>query len=263
MAAPHAVVTGASSGIGHAITTTLLAAGWNVTGLSHRDPGFETAAGSFEWLAADLSEPDSLPGLVEGVGTVDALGHAAGFMTTAPLGALDPAALRGMFAVHVEAASALVDTLSERIADGGRVVLIGSRTMTGVAGKSHYAATKSAMTGLSRSWAIELAPRGITCNIVAPGPTDTPMLSDPGRAGGAAESPGTGQARRPRGCRRAGGLPAGPAWLLHHRADVDDLRGARRCNPQPHRAASVGSSGLMQPSLPVGKQLQSGEVSMG
>lgn len=114
-------------------------------------------------------------------------------MTAAPVGALDPAALRGMFAVHVEAASALVDTLSERIPDGSRVVLIGSRTITGVAGKSHYAATKSAMTGLSRSWAIELAPRGITCNIVAPGPTDTPMLTDPGRAGVPPKVPALGK----------------------------------------------------------------------
>ncbi|WP_417218111.1 SDR family NAD(P)-dependent oxidoreductase [Arthrobacter sp.] len=66
--ARHAVVTGASSGIGHAITTTLLAAGWKVTGLSRRDPGFAVGSGSFEWLAADLSEPDSLPGLLQEVG---------------------------------------------------------------------------------------------------------------------------------------------------------------------------------------------------
>lgn len=114
-------------------------------------------------------------------------------MTTAPLGSLDPAALRGMFAVHVEAASALVDTLSTRITDGGRVVLVGSRTMSGVAGKSHYAATKSALAGLSRSWAIELAPRSITCNVVAPGPTDTPMLNDPGRAGVPPKVPALGK----------------------------------------------------------------------
>lgn len=192
MAAPHAIVTGCSSGIGHAITGMLLAAGWRVTGLSRREPDFTAAAtfpatrdtpGSFEWLRADLSEAEALPTLLGGLETVDAVVHAAGFMTTAPLGGLDPAALRGMFTVHVEAASALVDALSGRINAGGRVVLIGSRTMTGVPGKSHYAATKSAMVGLSRSWAAELAPRGITCNVVAPGPTDTPMLTDPGRAG--------------------------------------------------------------------------------
>lgn len=199
MAAPHAVVTGCSSGIGHAITATLLAAGWRVTGLSRRQPDFDSAtaheetAGSFEWLAADLSAPDVLPGRLEGIDRVDAVVHGAGFMTTALLGELDPSALRGMFAVHVEAASALVDALSDRIADGGRVVLIGSRTMSGVAGKSHYAATKSAMVGMSRSWAIELAPRAITCNIVAPGPTDTPMLSDPGRAGVPPKVPALGK----------------------------------------------------------------------
>jgi NAD(P)-dependent dehydrogenase (short-subunit alcohol dehydrogenase family) len=219
-AAPHAVVTGCSSGIGHAIATALLASGWRVTGLSRRSPDLPmptTAAeddveggasvegavgtrlgggvvpGAFAWLAADLSQPDALPSLLEDVGPTDAVVHAAGFMTTARLGELDPAALRGMFAVHVEAASALVDALSGRILDGGRVVLIGSRTMTGVAGKSHYAATKSALAGLGRSWAIELAPRGITCNIVAPGPTDTPMLTDPGRAGVPPKVPALGR----------------------------------------------------------------------
>lgn len=201
MAAPHAVVTGCSSGIGHAITATLLEAGWRVTGLGRREPGFardgqstpDPDTGGFDWLPADLSAPEALPGLLGDVGPVDAVVHAAGFMTTAPLGSLDPAALRGMFAVHVEAASALVDTLGPRIVDGGRVVLIGSRTMNGVAGKSHYAATKSALVGLARSWAIELAPRAITCNIVAPGPTDTPMLSDPGRAGVPPKVPALGK----------------------------------------------------------------------
>jgi NAD(P)-dependent dehydrogenase (short-subunit alcohol dehydrogenase family) len=53
--------------------------------------------------------------------------------------------------------------------------------MAGSPGKSQYAATKSALAGMARSWAAELVTRGITVNVVAPGPTDTPMLSDPNR----------------------------------------------------------------------------------
>jgi NAD(P)-dependent dehydrogenase (short-subunit alcohol dehydrogenase family) len=87
-----------------------------------------------------------------------------------------------MWRVHVEAATVLVDAAVARMPRGARVVLIGSRTMTGVTGKSQYAATKAALVGLARSWAAELVDQAITVNVVATGPTDTPMLRDPGRA---------------------------------------------------------------------------------
>jgi NAD(P)-dependent dehydrogenase (short-subunit alcohol dehydrogenase family) len=87
-----------------------------------------------------------------------------------------------MWRIHVGAAEVLVNALAPRLRDEGRVVLVGSRTMTGNAGKSQYAATKSALAGMARSWAVELVGRAITVNVVAPGPTDTPMLADPARA---------------------------------------------------------------------------------
>ena len=80
---------------------------------------------------------------------------------------------------------------------GGRVVLVGSRTATGAAGRSQYAASKAALVGLARSWAMELAPRGITVNVVAPGVTDTPMLRDPARAGLSPRLPPMGRLIRP------------------------------------------------------------------
>ncbi|WP_091325545.1 SDR family NAD(P)-dependent oxidoreductase [Arthrobacter sp. cf158] len=185
----HAVVTGCSSGIGMAITRRLLADGWSVTGLSRTPTSLE---GKFEWLQADLSDPDSLASAVSDLRPVEALVHAAGFQRTAALGELDPAALSGMFAVHVSAASVLANALVPLMPNGGRIVLLGSRTSTGSPGKSQYAATKAALMGLARTWAQELAPRSITVNVLSPGPTDTPMLNDPGRAATPVRMPALG-----------------------------------------------------------------------
>jgi NAD(P)-dependent dehydrogenase (short-subunit alcohol dehydrogenase family) len=80
---------------------------------------------------------------------------------------------------------------------GGRIVLLGSRTSRGAAGRSQYVATKSAMVGMVRSWAAELAPRGITANIVAPGATETPMLSQPGRESSPPKLPPIGRFIQP------------------------------------------------------------------
>lgn len=188
-AAKHAVVTGTSSGIGKAIAARLLADGWKVTGLSRTESFLD---GDFAWLRADLSEPGTLAAVVSSLQPADALVHAAGFQRSAHLGHLDPNALSGMFAVHVAAASVLANALVPNMPDGGRIVLLGSRTSTGVPGKSHYAATKAALMGLGRAWAQELAPRGITVNVLSPGPTDTPMLIDPGRAATPVKLPALG-----------------------------------------------------------------------
>lgn len=176
----HAVVTGVSSGIGAAIAAWLLDEGWRITGLSRTAPAHTAAR--LHWIPADLSRPEGLPEVLAPVSGVDAIVHAAGVQRSARLGELDPEDGSLMWRIHVQAAGVLVDTLVDRVADGGRVVLVGSRTMTGVPGKSQYAATKAALPALARSWAAELAPRAVTVNVVAPGPTDTPMLRDPGRS---------------------------------------------------------------------------------
>jgi NAD(P)-dependent dehydrogenase (short-subunit alcohol dehydrogenase family) len=174
-----AVVTGASSGIGAAAVRRLLCDGWRVVGLSRRDPQLEHD--QFVWAAADLADFEQLESRLSELDEVDAIVHAAGFQRSAPLGALKVDDGLDMWRVHVAAAEVIVNTLSDRIRDGGRIVLVGSRTMAGNAGKSQYAATKSALIGMARSWAMELVERAITVNVVAPGPTDTPMLNDPAR----------------------------------------------------------------------------------
>jgi 3-oxoacyl-[acyl-carrier protein] reductase len=76
---------------------------------------------------------------------------------------------------------------------GGRIVLIGSRAASGVAGRSQYGATKAALVAMARAWAAELAPRQITVNVVAPAATLTPMLADPSRAAEAPKLPPIGR----------------------------------------------------------------------
>jgi NAD(P)-dependent dehydrogenase (short-subunit alcohol dehydrogenase family) len=176
----HAVVTGASSGIGRAIAARLLAEGWRVTGLCRTAPA-EPVEG-LEIALVDVTDFERLAEVCDGLGPVDALVHAAGFMRTAPLGELSAADGAAMWRVHVDAAAFLADKLAPRMPAGGRILLIGSRTANGAPTRSQYAATKAALVGMARSWAAELAPRGITVHVIAPGATDTPFLRDPARA---------------------------------------------------------------------------------
>ncbi|MBK3395066.1 MULTISPECIES: SDR family oxidoreductase [Methylobacterium] len=190
----HALVTGASSGIGAAIVARLLDQGWQVTGVSRSAGG--PAHPRYRPLALDLSDLDAIAPAI-GEMRVDALVHAAGLLRVGRLGELPPEDGAAMWRLHVEAASRLADLLVPRMAAGGRVVLVGSRTAAGAAGRGAYAASKAALVGLARSWAAEQMPRGITVNVVAPAATETPMLTDPSRGAVSPKLPPLGRFIRP------------------------------------------------------------------
>ncbi len=154
----RAMVTGASSGIGAAVVRQLLADGWQVIGMSRSLPPFSQP--NFRHLMVDVSQRSALLAALEQIEPPQAIIHAAGSMAAATLGNLDPQRSESLWRLHVDAAQTLVNHFAPTMGPGGRIVLLGSRTSRGAAGRSQYAATKAALVALARSWAAELAPAG-------------------------------------------------------------------------------------------------------
>jgi 3-oxoacyl-[acyl-carrier protein] reductase len=196
----HALVTGSSAGIGQAIAQRLLDSGWRVTGWDRAPAAI--AHPRFTGQAVDLGDSAALAQALAGWGDPAAAGdaptafvHAAGWMRTAPLGTLVLADGEAMWRLHVQAATQITQALvpALRVRGQGRVVFIGSRVAQGMAGRSQYAAVKAALIASARSWAAEVAPKGVTVNVVSPAATRTAMLSDPARAASAPQLPPIGR----------------------------------------------------------------------
>jgi NAD(P)-dependent dehydrogenase (short-subunit alcohol dehydrogenase family) len=197
--APLALVTGTSSGIGRAVAMQLLGAGWRVQGLDLAPPAIEDAR--FVPLKIDLSDGQAVDAWLaqSAGGTPQAVVHAAGVLRSASLGALAPDDTGLMWRLHVDCAQRLGNALLPRMCDAGsgRFVLVGSRVWEGVAGRSAYAATKAALHSLGRSWAAEVADRGVTVNVVSPAATRTGMLTDGNRGPAAPRVPPIGRLIEP------------------------------------------------------------------
>jgi 3-oxoacyl-[acyl-carrier protein] reductase len=186
-----ALVTGGSRGIGAGIVRRLAAAGASVafTYSSSEEKALqvvheiESAGGTVAAFKADSASAEELCAALtkttEAFGLLDIFVSNAGILT---LGTIDAYSLEDfdrMVAINVRAAFVGVQAAARSMKDGGRIVLIGSNTAirTAFPDASVYSMTKSALTGLVRGAAIDLAPRAITVNNVQPGPTATEMSS--------------------------------------------------------------------------------------
>jgi NAD(P)-dependent dehydrogenase (short-subunit alcohol dehydrogenase family) len=190
LAGRHAVVTGASRGIGAAIAEALLAQGARVSLLSRDVERTQRVAQPFgseraTAIAVDVSDAQSVQRAMtearERFGAIHILVNNAGQAVSAPVLKTDDALWRQLFAVNVDGTffctrQALPDMLQ---ADFGRIVNVASIAgLRGAAYISAYAATKHAVIGFTRSLALELAKKNITVNAVCPGYTDTDIVHD-------------------------------------------------------------------------------------
>ncbi len=178
---PVALVTGANSGIGYAIAKRLLEDGYSL-GYATQDRGsaeheaYDRLAhiGRVHWVSGDLSDPDVPARLVietaDALGGIDVLVNNAGLSTSGPALELSVEEFDVTFAVDVRAAFLAAQEAARRMPGGGVIVNITSiHETTPRPGLSVYAAAKAALGMLTRSFALELAPRGIRVVAVAPG----------------------------------------------------------------------------------------------
>lgn len=172
------LVLGGSRGIGAAIVQRFAAEGASVTFsyAGSRDAAMQLAkeTGSTA-IHADSADREAIINLVRDAGPLDILVVNAGIALFGDALEQDPDAIDRLFRINIHAPYHASVEAARQMPEGGRIIIIGSVNgdRMPIPGMASYAVSKSALQGLARGLARDFGPRGITINIVQPGPIDT------------------------------------------------------------------------------------------
>lgn len=169
-----AIVTGGAGGIGKAIARGLRENGWNVALVDVAETVHETAEdlGGRGFLC-DITDRAARTEVLASVSRPGALVNCAGIARLTPALDVAEAEWRQMMEINLFAPFFLSQEVARAMTDGGAIVNIAS--VSGVRagfGRMSYGVSKAALIHMTKQFALELAPRGVTCNAVAPGPVE-------------------------------------------------------------------------------------------
>lgn len=181
-----ALVTGGTRGIGYAISVELKEKGYKVIATYagnheaaqkfHNETGIDTIA--FD-VADELACQKMCQDLIQTHGCIDVLVHNAGVTSDATLLKMSSDQWHKVIQTNLDSAFYLTKAVLESMRDKGfgRLIYLSSvNGLKGQRGQANYAATKAALIGFAKSVGLEMANKGITANVIAPGYIDTDMV---------------------------------------------------------------------------------------
>ncbi|PZE62838.1 short-chain dehydrogenase [Curtobacterium sp. MCPF17_047] len=180
-----ALVTGGTSGIGEAVVRRFVDEGAHVFVTGRRQAQLDAVQAEFgdavTAVRADASDPADVRTLFEVIaarGTgLDAVHANAGLGEFKPLAEVTAEDIDNAFATNVRGTTLTIQGALPLLNEGAAIVVTGSTAASGT--ERHfglYGGSKAAVAAMTRTWAADLAPRGIRINTIVPGPTETPGL---------------------------------------------------------------------------------------
>ena len=185
----HALVSGASSGIGRACVRALVDAGAHVSASGRNEARLHETRDACATPAhvrldpADLSDPAAARRVAEdalaAMGSVDVLVNAAGIALDGGVLDVSERDWRATFGINLDALLWTSQVVGRAMVERGRGSIVNVASVDGISPEAPlaaYDASKAAVISLTRSFALELGHLGVRCNAVAPGMTMTPMI---------------------------------------------------------------------------------------